>query len=108
MANNCWVRLQEKFVIVETILKDDFTPAEISERIRQIATDYMAKSAVHEDIVPEDKPFGEFKRNNVSRAPLRLWIQCHLCFFCFAAIQIHVSQEPVCQGCVYVSLSIQM
>jgi hypothetical protein len=70
------VRLQEIFVLVETILnfpnnwdlKDDSTPAEISERICQIATDAMAKSAMSEDIDPEDKPFGGFKRNNVSRA----------------------------------------
>ncbi len=50
-------------------IQDDFTPAEISERIRQIATDAMAKSAVYEDIDSEDKPFGGpgFKRNNVSR-----------------------------------------
>jgi hypothetical protein len=60
------VRLQEKFVIIETILKVDCTPGEISERIRHIATDSMAKSGVYEDIDPEDKPFGGFKRNNVS------------------------------------------
>ena len=83
------VRLQEKFVIVETMFKDKSTPAEISERIRQIATDAMTKSGVYEDIDPEDKPFGGFKRNNVSRAfdfvSFRLLIQRHLCPFLFCS-----------------------
>ncbi len=34
-------------------------------RLRQTP---LAKSAVYKDIDPEDKPFGGFKRNNVSRA----------------------------------------
>jgi hypothetical protein len=59
------VRLQAKFVDVETTLKDESTPAEISERIRQIVTDAMAKSAVYEDV---DPPLGGFKRNNASSA----------------------------------------
>ena len=84
------VRLQEKFVIVETMYKDESTPAEISERIRQIATDAMTKSGVYEDIDPENKAFGGFKRNNVGRAfdfvPFRLLIQRHLSTFFFAAI----------------------
>jgi hypothetical protein len=62
------VRLQEKFVFVETILKDDSTPVEISERTLQIATDAMAKSAVYEDVAgdPEDKPFGGFLGVNLA------------------------------------------
>ncbi len=59
---------RENCFVVETILKDDCTPAEISDRIRQIATDAMAKSAVYEDIDSEDKPFGGFKRKNISSA----------------------------------------
>ncbi len=52
------IRLQEKFVEVATLFKDEFSPNEIKEHIRDIAFNAMAKSVVNEDIDPADRTYG--------------------------------------------------
>ncbi len=60
------IRLQEKFVKVATIFKDDeCPPEEINERIREIAFNAMAKSVVYEEIDPADRAFGGLKEKTV-------------------------------------------
>ncbi len=56
------IRLQEKYVKVATLYKDELTPDEISLRIRDIAFTAMAKSVIYEDINPADRAFGGFKK----------------------------------------------
>ncbi len=57
--------LQEKFVKVVTIFKDECPPQEINECIREIAFNAVAKSVVYEDIDPADRAFGGFKKKTV-------------------------------------------
>ena len=59
------IRLQEKYVKVATLYKDELTPDQIKERIRKIAFAAMTKSAIFEDIEAADIDYGGFKRNNV-------------------------------------------
>ncbi len=59
------IRLQEKFVKVATIFKDECPPEEINVRIRDIVFNSMAKSVVYEDIDPADRAFGGFKKKTV-------------------------------------------
>ena len=61
------IRLQEKYVKVATLFKDEWTADEISKRIREIAGAAMAKSVIYEDIDPVDQAFGGFKKKNVSQ-----------------------------------------
>jgi hypothetical protein len=95
------IRLQEKFVKVATIYKDECSPPEINERIRDIAFNAMAKSVVYEDINPADRVFGGFKGKTVRAVYFLLllmngeWSHLFLCIFHFAAISIHVQKEPV-------------
>ena len=59
------IRLQEKYVTVATLYKDELTPDEIKKRIRDIAFTAMTKSAIYEDIDAADTDHGGFKKNNV-------------------------------------------
>jgi hypothetical protein len=59
------IRLQEKYVKVATLYKDEMTSDEINKRIRDIAFTAMAKSVIYEDIDPADRAFGGFKKKNV-------------------------------------------
>jgi hypothetical protein len=56
------IRLQEKYVKVTTLYKDECTPEEIKQRIREIAFNVMVKSAIHKDLNPADRAFGGLKR----------------------------------------------
>jgi hypothetical protein len=88
--------LQEKFVKFATIFKDECSAEEIKERIRDIAFNAMAKSAICEDIYPPDRAYGGFKKRNVCAVhnifPLKNSDLSHLfvCALHFAAILIHV------------------
>ncbi len=62
------VWLQEKYVKVATLYKDELSPDEIKERIRDSAFSAMAKSAIYEDLNPADRAYGGFKENNVRPA----------------------------------------
>jgi hypothetical protein len=62
------IRLQEKYVTVATLYKDELTPEEIKKRIRDIAFTAMAKSVIYEDIDPADTAYGGFKKNNVRQS----------------------------------------
>jgi len=44
------IRLQEKYVKVATLYKDELSPDDIKQRIRDIAFTAMAKSVIYEDI----------------------------------------------------------
>ncbi len=44
------IRLQEKYVKVATLYKDECSPEEIKERICKIAFNAMVKSAIYEDL----------------------------------------------------------
>jgi hypothetical protein len=57
------IRLQEKYVKVATLYKDELSPDEIKERIRDIAFSAMATSAIYEDLNPTDRAYGGFKKN---------------------------------------------
>ncbi len=59
------IHLQDKFVKVATIFKDECPPEEINERIHDIAFNAMAKFVVYEDIDPADRAFGGFKKKTV-------------------------------------------
>ncbi len=59
------IRLQEKYVKVATLFKDEHSPEEIKERIREIAFNAMVKSTIYEDLDPADRAYGGFKKNNV-------------------------------------------
>ena len=59
------IRLQEKYVKVATLYKDELSPEEIKERIRDIAFNAMVKSAIYEDLDPADRAYGGFKKKNV-------------------------------------------
>jgi hypothetical protein len=59
----------EKIALVDTTFKDETTPAEISDRIHEIATNVMALSTAYEEIDPEDKPFGDFELNQRKLRP---------------------------------------
>jgi len=61
------IRLQEKYVTVATLYKDELSPDEIKKRIREIAFTAMAKSVIYEEIDPADKAFCGFKKKNVSQ-----------------------------------------
>ncbi len=52
------IQLQEKYVKVATLYKDELTPDDISKSIRDIAFTVMAKSVIYEDIDPADRAFG--------------------------------------------------
>jgi hypothetical protein len=67
------VRFQKKFVTVTaaTLYKDEFSPAQISERIREIAFNAMAQSAVFEDIDSVDKPFLKVSKKQCKLCPER-------------------------------------
>ncbi len=58
-------RLQEKYVTVATLYKDELTPDEIKKHIREIAFTAMAKSVTYEDLDPADTAYGGLKKNNV-------------------------------------------
>ncbi len=81
---------QEEFVTVDTMYTDECTPAKISVRIREIAFDAMAQSAVYEDIDPVYRPFGVFKKKHLSCAlnfaPFRYSLTYIIFFVCVAAI----------------------
>jgi hypothetical protein len=62
------IRLQEKYVTVATLYKDEMSPEEIKERIREIAITAMAKSIIYEDLDPADTAYGGFKKNNVRQS----------------------------------------
>jgi hypothetical protein len=57
------IRLQEKYVKVATLYKDELSPDEIKERIRDIVFSAMAKSAIYEDLDPADRAYGGLKKN---------------------------------------------
>jgi hypothetical protein len=59
------IRLQEKYVKVATLYKDEMTPEELKKRVRDIAFSAMSKSVIFEDIDAADRDYGGFKRNNV-------------------------------------------
>jgi hypothetical protein len=59
------IRLQEKYVKVATLYKDEMTPEELKKRVRDIAFSAMSKSVTFEDIDAADMDYGGFKRNNV-------------------------------------------
>jgi hypothetical protein len=59
------IRLQEKYVKVATLYKDEMTPEELKKRIRDIAFSAMSKAVIFEDIDAADRDYGGFKRNNV-------------------------------------------
>ena len=59
------VRLQEKYVKVATLYKDEMTPEELKKRVRDIAFSAMSKAVIFEDIDAADRDYGGFKRNNV-------------------------------------------
>jgi hypothetical protein len=44
------IRLQEKYVKVATLYKDECSPEEIKEHISKIALNAMVKSAIYEDL----------------------------------------------------------
>ncbi len=96
------IRLQEKYVKVATLYKDECTPEEIKECACKIAFNAMVKSAIYEDLDSADRAYGGFKNYNVWQAHVSvLFINIDLCRFpeCilhFAAISIHVHKEPVC------------
>ncbi len=95
------IRLQEKYVKVATLYKDECTPEEIKERIREIAFNAMVKSAIYEDLNPADRAYGGFKKKILPAHLSYLLMNVDLCRFpeCilhFAAISIHVHEEPVC------------
>ncbi len=87
---------------VATLYKDECTPEEIKERIREIAFNAMVKFAIYEDLDPADRAYGGFKKNNVRPAHLS-YLHMNVDFSCFpecilhfAAISIHVKTEPAC------------
>ncbi len=47
---------------VATLYKDELTPEEIKERIRDIAFNAMVKSAIYEDLDPADRVYGGLKK----------------------------------------------
>jgi hypothetical protein len=59
------IRLHKKYVKVATLYKDELTPDEISQHIRDIAFSAMLKSVVYEDSDPADRAFSGFKKSNV-------------------------------------------
>ncbi len=61
------ILLQEKYVKVATLYKDELSPDEINlkQRIRDIAFTAMAKSVIYEDFDPADRAYGGFKKINV-------------------------------------------
>jgi hypothetical protein len=62
------IRLQEKYVKVATLYKDELSPDEIKQRIRDIAFTAMAKSAIYEDLNPADRAYGGFKKKKLRPA----------------------------------------
>ena len=62
------LRVQEKYVKVPTLYKDELSPDEIKQHIRNIAFTAMAKSAIYEDLDPADRAYGGFKKKNVRPA----------------------------------------
>jgi hypothetical protein len=42
--------------------KDECSPEEIKERIREIALNAMVSSAIYEDLDPAGRPYGGFKK----------------------------------------------
>jgi hypothetical protein len=92
------IRLQEKYVKVATLYKDECTPEEIKERIREIAFNAVVKSAIYEDLDPADKAYGVFKKKLTASPPFLSAYECCFpeCILHFAAISIHVQKEPVC------------
>ncbi len=62
------IRLQEKYVTVATMYKDELSPEEIKKRIREIAFTAMAKAVIYEDLDPADTAYGGFKKNNVRQS----------------------------------------
>ncbi len=73
------IRLQEKFVKVATIQKDECSPEEIKECTRDIAFNAMAKSVKYEDINPADRANGGFKKKNVRAANIFFPLTNGLC-----------------------------
>ncbi len=96
------IQLHERYVTVFTLYKDECTPEEIKERIREIAFNAMVKSAIYEDLDPADRAYGGFKKNNVRRSHLSYlhinvdWCCFPDCILYFAAISIDVQKESVC------------
>jgi hypothetical protein len=76
------------------LYKDELTPEEIKEPIRDIAFNAMVKSAIYEDLDPADRAYGGFKKNNVRpahRSYLHInvdWCCVPDCILHFAAISI--------------------
>jgi hypothetical protein len=92
------VRIQDKFVKVATMYKDECTSEKIKERIRDIAVNAMAKSVTYEEIDAADKAYGGFKKRNVLAAHDLYHLTEMFSPICmhFAAISINVQEEPVC------------
>jgi hypothetical protein len=44
------------------LYKDECSPEEIKESIREIAFNAIVKSAIYEDLNPADRAFGGFKK----------------------------------------------
>jgi hypothetical protein len=89
------IRLQEKYVKVATLYKDECTQKEIKERIREIAFNAMVKSAIYEDFDPAIRAYGGLKKNVRPAHLSYLHMNVDLyrfpeCFLHFAAISIHV------------------
>ncbi len=87
---------------VATLYKDECTPEEIKERIREIAFNAMVKSAIYEHLDPADRAYGGLKKENVLSTHLS-YLHMNVDLFCvpecilhFVAISIHVQKEPVC------------
>jgi hypothetical protein len=56
------ILLQEKYVKVATLYKDECTPEENEESICEIAFNAMVKSTIYEDLGPADRAYGGFKK----------------------------------------------
>jgi hypothetical protein len=56
------IRLQEKYVKVTKLYKDECSPEEINERIREIVFNAMVKSAIYEDLDSADRAYGGLKK----------------------------------------------
>jgi hypothetical protein len=77
------------------------TPEEIKERIREIAFNAMVKSAIYEDLDPADRAYGGLKKKlrpaHLSYLHMNVVLCCFPeCIMHFAAISIHVQDEPAC------------